>query len=642
MPFRPLDEEPEKLETEIAPQQPTKVGRFRLVEEEIAPVTPQAAQPAVTQPSPYKYDPARFRPKGLVAPKAEQEVGTLEGIANAARNAFDSSRQALDIVGDVTPEEAQNIAKIEFDKQSRKLAPGYDEYQKAEGFDAVLAFAKNPIEVTSNIVAEGLAGSLPALGAGLAAGGVGAAIGAPTGIGAPIGFTAGQVAGTFAGSLATEYGSKILEEMQNEGVDLTKPESIQGFFENEEAVTKARDKAIKRGIPIAAFDAISAGIGGKLGRVIGKQFLTKTGEAAAELGVQAGLGGAGAIAGPLAAGEPISGKEVFGEVIGEVGPGAAEIITGRMADRAARVKAEEEKKIKAAAQLSDNLEQNSAPLTAAAVKSTTATTIEQDKLAAQLEEQLDADEIAAQVSGQIAPTITPAVTPAVPTAQPPITDATKEIIQPEGVRPELETGVEVPTTQAGVGRGLLGAARGEEEGQVVPTTELTIREVPEISPIVGAEPAAIVEQEPVAPAEPKGTRVAAAAYIAPDGTEYTGPSHLAAMEQAKTEGKITQAEIDAKQAPESRETPQFGYKTDADPFVTRDQAEGIARQSGQLLVEKTATGQLHSNEVALDEFPKAPVTTPPVTEAVTPPPAPAAAPKIISKKERFNAEYVKM
>jgi hypothetical protein len=410
MPITFLDEEEDI--TPLAPPTKRKITFLDEEETEIAPTTPQVAQPAVTQPSPYKYDPARFRPKGLVAPKAEQEIGTLEGIANAAKNAFDSSRQALDIVGDVTPEEAQNIAKIEFEKQSRKVAPGYDEYQKAEGFDAVLAFAKNPIEVTSNIVAEGLAGSLPALGAGLAAGGVGAAAGSVVPVlGTGVGFTAGQVAGTFAGSLATEYGSKILEEMQSEGVDLTKPESIQGFFENEEAVAKARDKAISRGIPVAAFDAISAGIGGKLGRVIGKQFLTKTGEAAAELGVQAGLGGGGEVAGALVAGEPIEGKAVFGEIIGEAGPGAAEIITGRMADRAARVKAEEEKKIKSAAQLSDNLEQNNAPLTAAAVKSATATTIEQDKLAAQLEEQLDADEIASQVSGQLAVTKEPTAAP---------------------------------------------------------------------------------------------------------------------------------------------------------------------------------------------------------------------------------------
>jgi hypothetical protein len=252
----------------------------------------------------------RFAPRPLITEKEEQEIGTLEGISNAAKNAFDSSRQAMDVVGGVTPEEAKNIAKIEFDKKSRKLAPGYDEYQKAEGMDAVWAFAKNPIEVTSNIIAEGLAGSLPALGAGLVTGGVGAAAGSVVPVlGTAAGFTAGQVAGTFAGSLATEYGGKVLEELQGEGMDISDPNSIQTFFGNEELMGKVRDKALTRGVPVAAFDAISAGIGGKLGRVfgtkviteggkvIGKQFATKTGEALTELGVQAGLGAGGEVAG---------------------------------------------------------------------------------------------------------------------------------------------------------------------------------------------------------------------------------------------------------------------------------------------------------------------------------------------------------
>jgi len=403
-----------------------------------------------------------FTPRPLKTQQEEREIGTFEGITNAAKNAFDSSRQAMDVVGGVTPEEAQNIAKIEFDKKSRKLAPGYDEYQKAEGMDAVWAFAKNPIEVTSNIIAEGLAGSLPALGAGLAAGGVGAAAGSvvPV-IGTGVGFTAGQVAGTFAGSLATEYGSKILEEMQEGGVDLTKPESIQGFFENEEAVSAARDKAIKRGVPIAAFDAISAGIGGKLGRVfgtkaitegekiIGKQFATKTGEAATELGVQAGLGGGGEIAGSLVAGEPIEGKAVFGEIIGEVGTGSVEVITGRIADQRAMAKTREEAKIKATSELSTKLEENNAPLTANVVTAKSATNIEQDKLAAQLEEELTIQETAAAA------------------AQPPTTDATQEIIQPEGVRQEPQDRTQIgATTETGVSDSVLDATRSEEERQI--------------------------------------------------------------------------------------------------------------------------------------------------------------------------------
>jgi hypothetical protein len=447
---------------------------------------------------PYQYDKSRFRPKAKTP--EEKEVGTIEGITNAAKNAFDSSRQAMDVIGGVTPEEAKNISKIEYDKQSRKLAPGYDEYQKAEGMDAVWAFAKNPIEVTSNIIAEGLAGSLPALGAGLAAGGVGAAAGSvvPV-IGTGVGFTAGQIAGTFAGSLATEYGGKILEEMQDEGMDIQDPDSIQKFFSNQTLVDAAKDKALKRGVPIAAFDAISAGIGGKLGRVIGKQFVTKTGEAAAEVGVQAGLGGGGEVAGSLVAGEPIEGKAVFGEVIGEAGPGAAEIVTGRIADRQARLKAQADAKVKAASELSTTLEENNAPLTANVIKSQTATSMEQDKLAADLEDQLDAIQTAPKAkptkAGKLPtdflPVETPGATygreseiydvfsgirrkplditqPAEPTAQPPIINATQEIIKQQGVRQEPQDGTQIGATpEAGVSDSLQPPARGEEEGQVI-------------------------------------------------------------------------------------------------------------------------------------------------------------------------------
>jgi site-specific DNA-cytosine methylase len=402
-----------------------------------------------------------FTPRPLKTQQEEREIGTLEGISNAARNAFDSSRQAMDVVGGVTPEEAQNIAKIEFDKKSRKFAPGYDEYQKAEGMNAVLAFAKNPIEVTSNIVAEGLAGSLPALGAGLVTGGVAAAAAAPTVIGAPVAFTGGQIAGTFAGSLATEYGSKVLEELQGDGMDISDPNSIQTFFSNEELLGKAKDKALKRGVPIAAFDAISAGIGGKLGRVfgtkvitegskvIGKQFATKTGEALTELGVQAGLGAGGEVAGALAAGETPSIKAAFGEAIGEVGTGSIEVLQGKIADNRAMAKTREDAKIKVASELSTKLEENNAPLTANIVTTRTAANIEQDKLAAQLDEELSIQQTAAAA------------------AQQQQTNATKEIIKPEGVREEPQDRTQGQNSEeAGVSRSLLSATRSEEERQI--------------------------------------------------------------------------------------------------------------------------------------------------------------------------------
>lgn len=325
--------------------------------------------------------------------KTPKEVGVFEGISNAARNAFASSQQALAVTGGVTPEEAKEISKIEFEKNARQVSPDYKEYQEAQGFDAVKAFARNPFEVTTNIVAEGLAGSLPALGAGLAAGGVGAAVAAPTVVGAPVGFLAGQVAGTFAGSLATEYGSKVLEELQGAGMDINNPDSITDFFSRQELVDAAKDKALKRGVPIAAFDALSAGIGGKVGAITKAAFKTKPREAVAEMAVQAALGGGGEVVGSLAAGDKIDPKAVFAEVVGEVGPGAAEIGVGKIQQTFAERRKQEQ--IKRAAKVSQDLENNNAPLTADALKATVAkNAVEEEKATIEETDTALAEEVA--------------------------------------------------------------------------------------------------------------------------------------------------------------------------------------------------------------------------------------------------------
>jgi hypothetical protein len=106
---------------------------------------------------------------------------------------------------------------------------------------------------------------------------------------------------------------------------------------------------------------------------------------------------------------------------------------------------------------------------------------------------------------------------------------------------------------------------------------------------------------------PEGARVAAAAYLAPDGKTYEGSSHLDAMQKAKEGGAITQAEIEAKQSPESRNTDEFGFKVtlpDGSTQVTTREAAGkIAKQSGQSIVDEFVHGdKLHSNETEKDEY----------------------------------------
>ena len=276
----------------------------------------------------------------MLVEESPKEVGTLQGIANAAQNAFDSARQALMATNGLDANDASEIARIEYNKAARRVAPGYAAYQQAEGWDAAAAFAKNPFEVTANIITEGLAGSWPALAGGLATGGTTALVTGAAGsvvpgvgnvIGAGGGFTAGMVGGTAAGSFATEYGGKILEELQTAGMNPKDPESIANFFSNETLMAQAKDAALKRGVPVAAFDALSAGIAGRVGSVFRAAAKTPVRLAVTEGAIQGGLGGAGEVAGSVAAGDPVNPKAVFGEVIGEVGPAAIEIAAGRQA-----------------------------------------------------------------------------------------------------------------------------------------------------------------------------------------------------------------------------------------------------------------------------------------------------------------------
>jgi hypothetical protein len=83
----------------------------------------------------------------MLVEESPKEVGTLQGIANAAQNAFDSARQALMATDGLDENDAAQLARIEYNKAARRVAPGYAAYQQAEGWDAVKAFAKNPFEV---------------------------------------------------------------------------------------------------------------------------------------------------------------------------------------------------------------------------------------------------------------------------------------------------------------------------------------------------------------------------------------------------------------------------------------------------------------------------------------------------------------
>jgi len=178
----------------------------------------------------------------------------------------------------------------------------------------------------------GAAGAAAGAGTGAAAGSI--IPGAGTAAGAGTGAIAGYFGGT---SLALEYGHSIMDVLREEGVNVTDPEQLREASRDQRIMSKAREKGLKRGIPIAIFDAISGGTAGKVGNAIvksvGKSARNRAMKvAAAETLVQAGLGGTGELAGQVISGEEIRPRDIALEAFAELGP-AAPVMAYNLAGR---------------------------------------------------------------------------------------------------------------------------------------------------------------------------------------------------------------------------------------------------------------------------------------------------------------------
>lgn len=257
---------------------------------------------------------------------------TMRGIVNTAKSAYDRSLQAWNVTGGIDDTDAQDISVIEKRIRERPSSRAWEDWQNPNitGIEAAKVFARDPIEILSNIVTSGVAGSIPAIVGGLGGGAAGAKGGALIGagfgppgaaIGAGIGGTVGTAVGVGAGSLSVEFGNKYLEVLRDSGADLADPESILRVLQDPELRGRARSLAWRRSIPVATFDAVSGGIAGKLSKGFkGASAAGKVGRVAAEGGAGGAIGGLGEIAGAISAGEEIRPGAVFEEIAGDVVP----------------------------------------------------------------------------------------------------------------------------------------------------------------------------------------------------------------------------------------------------------------------------------------------------------------------------------
>lgn len=147
-----------------------------------------------------------------------------------------------------------------------------------------------------------------------------AATGAAAGSIIPMfGTAAGLASGFSAGtSMALEYSSSLMGSLRDAGVDITDADQLKAAFSDPNKMAEARQYALKRGIPVAAFDAISGGIAGKLFKTAAgatTKELIKAG--AKETGVQAVLGGAGETTAQLIADGKLDGRQIAYEMVAE-------------------------------------------------------------------------------------------------------------------------------------------------------------------------------------------------------------------------------------------------------------------------------------------------------------------------------------
>lgn len=231
-------------------------------------------------------------------------------------------------VGAISDEGATRmLARDQADMARYPLPPsaerGLQEIVESEGFlDAAGNVLKNPGAVAS-VAGESLVTSVPSIVLSL----VGAAAGTAAG---PVGTVVGLGSGAAAGSFPVEYASVITETLRESGVDMTDPDQIEDALNNPELMAEAREKGVKRGIPIAILDAVSAGAAGSIARRVG----TDTGRrvlagGTAEVALQSGLGGAGEAAAQIASeGRITSPGEVVLEGVAETVTGVPEIVVG--------------------------------------------------------------------------------------------------------------------------------------------------------------------------------------------------------------------------------------------------------------------------------------------------------------------------
>ena len=272
---------------------------------------------------------------------AQQEyAGQWEGFLNQIQSGYargEAADEILKISMGLTDlddplqmeEAARKLALLNAKSDGMLSSQAVSRFNSAKSFtEALQIFKMDPLEISTSLAANSLSMMLPmgvkiiptAVVTGV---GTGAAIGSFTGPGVAATALSGGLWGFKTGfgatSFALEYTNSILDAMREEGYDLTDPEQVEAALEDTETWAKGREIGTKRGLAIGLVDFMGASLAGKLV----KPFQTTTRKAAMigveSVAIQPGLEAVGEYSAQVAAGQEISGTEIFAESVGAFG-----------------------------------------------------------------------------------------------------------------------------------------------------------------------------------------------------------------------------------------------------------------------------------------------------------------------------------
>lgn len=236
-------------------------------------------------------------------------------------------QQSLDKMRDQAGNVARNTVEMLAIPQNpvvgRVFEAGKDQgLQGSERWGPVLReFAKNPVDFIASIGPESLVANAPAM-----------ALAIPATI---AGGPAAGAAVTGAGSFSTSYASTILEVLQEKGVDIKDPASLQAAMQNPELMKEIGQVAFSKSAMIGLFDAASFGAASKVGvpgavaRYLENKPFTKQmiNALVVQPPAQGVMGAAGEFAGQSAAGQEIDPAAILAEFAGEFFGAPAEVVT---------------------------------------------------------------------------------------------------------------------------------------------------------------------------------------------------------------------------------------------------------------------------------------------------------------------------